>query len=638
MVASLHKRVDLSTARAIARLCYPERPVQGQAARAANNVAVARTEADAESGDLASAHLIDACIRNKVPLLSLPRTPLVASAHHRQAIEEEHIDWANTRREYLVVQDAFEGQSIRAVLIKSAGISPSLPYRSDNLDVLIDPRHDRQARRILLDLGYVEVTNVEEPLKFLFRKFHLGASVSAIHLHESVGWGTGFMDDTAVLVHARLAPDDPAIWIPSTEDALLINMAHAFYEDKEIKLGDLWKIMHLLRTERLDWDRVERQATGRGWADGLYTCILLWSSLEQHLYDEHSFPVQVVELARQRVPAASASYLQKRVASEPSFPFAISFRFSKRLYYGKVLRDPALPARQKAIDITRHTLAGFKRRLPFATQPAMLITLSGIDGSGKTVQAQVLCKAFQQCEVDARVVWMRGGSSPFADRVIGLVKPWLVRERSRGETRTRPAGTAALPALAEIPAPADPDGPDVLGDTRQAKVARKSAWLRRPLLRVGWTSLVSADLLLTCLRRVWWPIARGRVVICDRYFYDALVEMAALADSEHMLTGWAARLLRALCPRPRQAYLLHICPQNAMKRKPDELLPFLEQQAQFYQSAANLWRLHMLDTNNNQGANSDYLVHRVLREYYRDWHTCIAALFRANPLKHDVDG
>jgi len=674
MAAITHTRVDLATARTIARLCYPDRQAPSGASYPAQEGPLARPD------EAASAHLVSACVRNKVPLLSLPAThelygpllfqddelsrapatpitldepsamaaslapgALLASVSYRRAIEEERRDWVNTRREYLSVQQAWEHEGIRAVLIKSAGIAPSLPYRSDNLDVLIDPQHDRLARRILFDLGYVEITNVEEPLKFLFRKFHLGESISAIHLHEAVGWGTGFMNDATVLADARPAPDDTAILIPSPEDALLINMAHAFYEDKEIKLGDLWKIIHLLRTNRLDWDHIERQAAGRGWADGLDVCVLLWSSLEEQLYAEHSFPAQVVDHARKRVPASSFRYVRERLASEPSFPFALSFRFSKKLYYAKALRDPALTSRQKSIDIIRHTLAGFKRRLPFTTQPAMLVTLSGIDGSGKTVHAQALCSAFQQCEIDARVVWMRGGSSPFADRVIGLVKPWLVRGSQHEGTRSRTAdssgSSAANAARAEGHAPTDHGDRDIdfVGDTRQAKVSRKHAWLRRPSLRTGWISLVTADLLLTCLRRVWWPLARGRVIICDRYIYDALVEIASLANRERILGGWAARLLRALCPRPKQAYLLDAEPENAIQRKPDELVSFIREQALLYRSVASDWQMCVLDTNDSQEASTDHLVHRVLREYYRDWHTCIAALFWANPLRHHVD-
>jgi len=127
------------------------------------------------------------------------------------------------------------------------------------------------------------------------------------------------------------------------------------------------------------------------------------------------------------------------------------------------------------------------------------------------------------------------------------------------------------------------------------------------------------------------------VVICDRYIYDALVEMAALARNEAVLSGWAARILRALCPRPRQAYLLQVSPDQAMTRKPDELAGFLAQQSSLYQMAAPSWGLTILDTNSDQGASTDLLVHRVLREYYRHWHTFIAGLFWANPLTHDVD-
>jgi hypothetical protein len=103
-----------------------------------------------------------------------------------------------------------------------------------------------------------------------------------------------------------------------------------------------------------------------------------------------------------------------------------------------------------------------------------------------------------------------------------------------------------------------------------------------------------------------------------------------------VLEGWAARLLRALCPRPRQAYLLDVSPQQAMVRKPDELEGFLAQQSSLYRTAATYWGLQILDTSSDQGTSTDLLVLSVLREYYRDWHTVVAGLFWANPLKHDV--
>jgi len=63
---------------------------------------------------------------------------------------------------------------------------------------------------------------------------------------------------------------------------------------------------------------------------------------------------------------------------------------------------------------------------------------------------------------------------------------------------------------------------DVESDTREAKVQRKRVWLQRPVLRSGWLMLVAFDLILRYWAQVAWRLARGQVVIADRYTYDAL--------------------------------------------------------------------------------------------------------------------
>jgi thymidylate kinase len=451
------------------------------------------------------------------------------------------------------------------------------------------------------------VRNVEEPHKFLFRRFHLGRSISAVHLHESVGWGTGFMDDAGVLARARPAPDDPQIAIPAPEDALLITMAHAFYEDKAIKLSDLWRVVYLLRQGGLDWAALTAQVTQRGWREGLHTCIALWAALEVALYGEHSFPAAIAARAGQEAPAFSQEYLRQRLAEEVRFPFRVSFAFSKQHYYRKVWADQALSPAQKGLDALRHSLAGIRRRLPFRSQRPLLVTLSGMDGSGKTAVAEMLAAALQECEISARVVWSRGGSSALTDRVIALVKPLLPRER----------GSAPL---------------DMTSDTRAAKVARKSHWLRRPLLRWGWRWLVVLDLLARYTAQVAWPLWRGRVVISDRYVVDALVELAALTGDKGEWRSLAARALMALCPRPRWALYLDVSPQAALQRKPEETLSYLKQQAPLYGQAARLGRLQRVDAAGDLATVADPLVEAVLRDYLDGYHTLVNALFLANPL------
>ena len=607
---------DLDHARLIAALTFP--PPEGPPAKH-------RAKTKDPLGDLREGEdeILSACQRNKVPLLalSLGDTALASSKSWQSARCAEARQWRSQRQEYVPVFQALTAAGVPNVLIKSAGIPPSLPYRSDNLDLLVHRRDGQRARELLLDLGYVELLNVEEPDKFLFRKFSLGESVSAIHLHTFVGWGTEFLSAERVLQGARPSLDDPAVVIPSAEDGLLITMAHAFYEDKAISLGDIWKVRHLLRggsTSRrspdellvsarpsaggpsggggeIDWDDLDRQTTARGWLAGLDTCVLIWSALEAALYDAHSFPPAVVERARQRAPEWCLREVQARLEREPRFPWGVSFRFSKRHYYGKVLRDQDLRPAQKGVDIALHSWAGVKRRLPLRLQRPMLVALSGIDGSGKTTQAEYLLKALRVCDIDARRVWSRGGSSPLTDAAIGLARRFLPRQ----------------------------EGLDVQSDTRQAKVARKGVWLRRPLLRLGWMGLVGADLALRYAAQVAWPLLNRWVVVGDRYLVDAVVEMAALTESPQLLASWPARLLARLCPRPQAAYLLDLSPQRAATRDPEELLPFLEQQAALYRLAAPIWGMQVIDADADLTQVSDALTRQVLRSYYARWRRSI---------------
>ncbi|MBN1401104.1 MAG: nucleotidyltransferase family protein, partial [Anaerolineae bacterium] len=505
-------------ARIMAHMIYPERPVAG-----------ALPEWLPTGGKPAArAQLLRAMRANKLPLLSLDlQVPALAafyaSAEFQQALGEERQSWGALRHEYGLVRAQFDQAGIRDVMIKMTGLPPSLAYRSDNLDVLVDIAQGPMAREALLGLGYVELRNVEEPHKFLFRKFHHGRSVSAIHLHEFVGWGTGFMDDREVLARAQRSEDDDAVTIPSPEDGLLITLAHAFFEDKEVKLGDLWKVLHVLRYRAaspgdLDWDQMYAQVARRGWLAGLDACLWIWSELEQRLYGEHSFPEPLLRRARERAPAWSKRYLDRRLAPSPegpqttSFPFGISFRYSKRHYYGKVLADQAISRRQKVVDIARHSWAGIERRLPFHLQRPMLVTFSGVDGCGKTTQAEALRQACETCDLRTTLVWSRGASSPLTDAIIRVAKAAL------GEGRLR--SDAAAPASdSQLQEP-----------RRQAGVARKRRWLRDPLLRTGWIGVTLADLVLRYGMQVAWPSLRGDVVIGDRYLQDALVELAVLTD------------------------------------------------------------------------------------------------------------
>jgi len=161
-----------------------------------------------------------------------------------EALRRESETLTAQRAEFVNVADAFAVEGIRAALIKSVGLAPSFPYRSDNVDTLVPLEQGEAAAKVLSRLGYVELRNIEEPRKFLFKRFSGARVASAIHLHEQVGWGTGFLNEGWLWERASRAFDDRLVVHPGPEDGMLITLAHAFYEDKEVKAWDLVKVRH----------------------------------------------------------------------------------------------------------------------------------------------------------------------------------------------------------------------------------------------------------------------------------------------------------------------------------------------------------------------------------------------------------
>lgn len=559
--------------------------------------------------------------KNKVPLVALSNEkngwvfnePLLQAAREAEAIE-----LANLRAEYRLVKEELAPMGIADIMIKSVGLAPSFPYRSDNLDLLYKPQDVDMVRATLTQMGYVELKNVEEPHKYLFRKFHAGCSVSAIHVHAHVGWMVSFLDEEVLWQRYGRAQDDPLVAVPAPEDALLITLAHCFYEDKQVRLLDVLKCAHCLR-QGVDWAEVYRVATWRGWRGGLNVALLLCAYQERMLYGETLVPVSVLQQAWRELPvwiqAFLGRYLGRRAlhalchgeqemhGALVQVPLRIPFWFSKVFFYNKLLRDPTRGSRQKCKDLALHTGYGTKLRLRIHSQPSMLVTFSGVDGCGKTTQAKALQAAFETCHIRTHYVWNRGGSAA-----------WL-----RLFTRWR-----------NIRAPATCDG---IPSSTEDKVRQRQQRFRSPWLRWGWTWLTTVELLLRYAQHVVLPLLFGSVVICDRYFYDTLADWAAYFGEAEIEKRWASKILRWFSPLPRIAYWLDVSPEVARSRSTDNMPEdFLAAQRASYERLVQLYKLKKLaEAHRPWSEISDDIVYEVLSSYFAHYRTFINFLFLRNP-------
>lgn len=543
-----------------------------------------------------------ACLRrNKVPLLTArrvcPDLPIWAAPPVAEALAREQASLDLQRGEYGQVRGALASLGVPCALIKSAGIPPSFPYRSDNVDLLVPPEAEWVAAKALYDLGYVELRNIEEPRKFLFKRYRGGAEASAIHLHTQVGWGTGFLVDEWLWERVRPSPDDPDVSILGPEDELLVTLAHAFYEDKEFKIWDIVKARHCLGDARFDWDYCARQAEERGWLQGLNVILRHVARAEAKWFADVRIPNAVPD----RLPPSPLPLVDAE-----TLPARVGFAYSKQYYFAKVARDRQLAPTQKLDDALRHTLAGVRRKTRVRSQRPMLVALSGVDGAGKTAHAEALQAAFARCDIRARIVWTRGASSPLTDALIRLGKRWL-------------GGASAAPAEE--------------GDSAPNPWQRRAALWRRPAVRRVWPWVIALDLWRQYLARVAWPLLRGWVVIADRYVADAQAEVAAYLDAAGAgRIPLALRLLERLSPRPAIAFLLDVPPDVAAHRKAgQESETFLARQAVWYRHLAQTRGWHVLDASQALETIASETVRLALLRYYRRYRTFVNGLFLFNP-------
>lgn len=531
--------------------------------------------------------------KNKYPLLALNHgggsPELLGSPEFQAARNEENIVYNSLKAEYYIVQERWARAGIRSILIKSGGVFPSFPYTSDNLDVLIKEEDEAAARAILLEEGYVELINIEEPKKFLFRKFSEGLSISAIHLHTQVGWLVGFMDEKALWERSRVAPDDASITVPSPEDIILITTAHSFYENKRFRFADVVKIHEWWSQGSINWEYMDRVAIQRGWLDGLHFCLLLYAHIEEAIWGETTVPMAIREAWRdslKRLPL-TYRYFRKAIHRSPlSLPFDVSFFFSKILYYKKIVFDRRRCLTGKLYDVLFTLLVGIKLKARLNLHPSFLVSFSGPDGSGKTVHAQTLEKILIVCGLEPKYYWNRTATSGFIRFFSVIIKAFRKSQTSK-EGAQNPGA------------------------------AGRGERLRNPLLRSLWSYLVAADMVWSYFSQVRLPMLWGKVVICDRYIFDAATEMECSLSPRDKINRLAIKLMLILTPKPAIAYFLDIPDDVCAERKAENTdSDYLRQQREKYSHLIKRYDMRVKNTNGDFSTVADAMAIEALNAYY----------------------
>jgi len=210
----------------------------------------------------------------------------------------------------------------------------------------------------------------------------------------------------------------------------------------------------------------------------------------------------------------------------------------------KLLRYPST----RTVSLGR-LVAEFRRRRLGPMRSGMLVCFSGIDGSGKTTQAQRLVEEFEARDIPAVHVWARW--RPFVSYPVMGILYVLFRWRRKDYHRSR-------------------------------------------LLTAVWGYLVLLDQLLFFARHLLVPLLRGKIVFVDRYLLDQFVEF----DYDGLYNRRVVRLFLRFLPSPDRTFLMDVPVETALERKDDtqEMLDrlridadertYLETRRELYQSHA----------------------------------------------------
>jgi thymidylate kinase len=220
-----------------------------------------------------------------------------------------------------------------------------------------------------------------------------------------------------------------------------------------------------------------------------------------------------------------------------------------------------------------------------ASPASPLVVLSGLDGSGKSTQTAILAERLGEGGIPAAVLWNRW--KPFLSAgVIRLAKRYL-----RAQARVK-------------------DG-DYRGFTDAKRRSMKSVW-KRDL----WQMMVWGEYAVQVRARLLAHRRAGVTILCDRYVYDTLVDVAInFSIPADRLGELMNHPLLSLFPKPGLVMFIDVDPETGAARKSDGTpAAYLADRREYYTAMARILNVPIID-----GGASVESVARSIWELAKPW-------------------
>jgi thymidylate kinase len=497
------------------------------------------------------------------------------------------------RQKILHVSTEFARNNIDVIFIKAFS---DFPLDSDNFDILVKGEQRENAISVLMSQGFRELTRCREmtcygePFKWLFRRVDSDFPVS-VHIHTGIGWeGVEFVAPEHVWERHRLEPIEGLdIGFPSAEHHILITTAHAFFENRSLRLSDLMYMSESLgQPEPIDWDYIGNWCLKDHWLKPFITFLYMVEDVHKSLYGESLLCAQRPKIFDVRPFRNFENVsLAPRFDVQQELPIKIPTIRAIIPFADKVLRTSGSDWKEKARTIWSAGRSYVNRRLPFKRElPARLICFSGQDGTGKTTHAKclraelakkirLLNDPLVERDFDAKYVWSRATGFNF-EPLMQVARMLLLGNRS-----PRPGKYAT----------------------------KRERLLKREPIRSLWAYAMLIDEILH-LEKVRIALLNNQIVICDRYIYDTFVDIEC--ELGKSLSTTAKRVVKGSVPTPALTFLMDADSTYLAERRRHSNLDQIESRRRSYAQYLRADDCFLIDTKNDFEFNRDQITSRAL--------------------------
>lgn len=190
-----------------------------------------------------------------------------------------------------------------------------------------------------------------------------------------------------------------------------------------------------------------------------------------------------------------------------------------------------------------------------------IITISGVDGSGKSTQIKLLQKHLES--QNKRVFYFHAIEFGIAKKITAFRNKYCLICKITGKCQIETPEKSIIEA-------------------NTLKIALRKLFLKIDIFRFKKLSKKLGS-------------EKYDYLLSDRYFYDSIINVEYLSKSDSSNLGQEIK-------KPNSAFYLDAEPKSIMQRerKPDQGLEYLQKKKELYEKYTNIWNLEKIDGNRSK--------------------------------------